>query len=111
MSVERSFIKAVAGLNPASQDMQPAIARMEQWLVALGQTTVSNALSGTALLEQGALAQSALNLNQQLRVQRESWADSWASMAPAQELADRFRDRIMLLVFGSFNAGKSFYRH
>lgn len=107
MSVESSFIKAVADLNPASQDMQPAIAKMEQWLVDLGQTTVSKALTGTALLEQGALAQSVRNLNQQLQVQRESWADSWASLAPAQELADRFRDRIMLLVFGSFNAGKS----
>ncbi len=107
MSVESLFIKAVADLNPASQDRQPAIAKMEQWLVDLGQTTVSKALSDTALLEQGALAQSARNLNQQLQVQRESWADSWASLAPAQELADRFRDRIMLLVFGSFNAGKS----
>lgn len=107
MSVESSFIQAVAALNPASQDMQPAIAKMEQWLVDLGQTTVAQALSGTALVEQGTLAQSARHLNQQLQQQRESWADSWTALAPAQDLADRFRDRIMLLVFGSFNAGKS----
>ena len=107
MSVESTFLKAVAQLNPASQDMQPAIAKMEQWLVDLGQTTVTQALSGKALAEQGALAQSARQLNQQLQEQKEAWAASWSALAPAQELADRFRDRIMLLVFGSFNAGKS----
>ncbi len=107
MSVESTFIKAVAQLNPASQDMQPAIAKMEQWLADLGQTTVAQALSCTALAEQGTLAHSARQLNQQLQEQQEAWAASWSALAPAQELADRFRDRIMLLVFGSFNAGKS----
>ena len=107
MSVESTFIKAVAQLNPASQDMQPAIAKMEQWLADLGQTTVAQALSCTALAEQETLAHSARQLNQQLQEQKEAWAASWSALAPAQELADRFRDRIMLLVFGSFNAGKS----
>src|SRR5690606_4921013 len=107
MSVESTFIKAVAQLNPASQDMQPAIAKMEQWLADLGQTTVAQALSCTALAEQGTLAHSARQLNQQLQEQKEAWAASWSALAPAQALADRFRDRIMLLVFGLFDAGKS----
>ena len=107
MSVERVFFQAVADLKPTSQDMQPAIVLMGQWLEQLGQATVSKALSGTGLREQGALAQSARQVNQQLQQQREGWADSWTALAPAQELAERFRDRIMLLVFGSFNAGKS----
>ena len=85
MSVESTFIKAVAQLNPASQDMQPAIARMEQWLADLGQTTVAQSLSGTALVEQGVLAQSAQQVNHQLQAQREARAASWSALAPPQE--------------------------
>ena len=107
MAVESSFIQAVAALQPASQDNQPAIAQMEQWLADLGQTTKDKSLSQTGLVQDAGLAQSAQHLNQALQMQRDSWAQSWVALAPAQNLADRFRDRIMLLVFGSFNAGKS----
>lgn len=107
MSAESILIRAIADLQPACQESQPAITRMEQWLTELEQATLTQVLSDTGLHEQGTLARAVGHLNQQLQEHRAGWATSWTTLIPAQELAERFRDRIMLLVFGSFNAGKS----
>jgi predicted GTPase len=36
-----------------------------------------------------------------------AWTREWVSLEPAQALAETFDDKILLLVFGKFNAGKS----
>lgn len=48
-----------------------------------------------------------LEMNQQLELHMQGWDAQWAALAPAQSLAEAFDDKVMLLVFGKFNAGKS----
>ncbi len=53
------------------------------------------------------LAQQASEVNALLTTSMQAWELQWEALEPARQLAQAFEDRVMLLVYGKFNAGKS----
>lgn len=84
----------------------------ESELLALRDRFVSTlaaipASNDTALNEESALYQQNLRLRQALEQSINHWAERWEQTSPMRALSDAFADRVIFLVFGKVNAGKS----
>lgn len=106
-SHEQRFINTVATLEFDSRDVGNVMERLEAWLAGLIGDLDASRLSVKGLSPESSLATQAEAINTGLQAHQRNWACQWASLRPAQELADAFEDKVILLVFGKFNAGKS----
>lgn len=61
----------------------------------------------TALNEESSLYQQNLRLRQALEQSISDWAERWEQTSPMRALSEAFADRVIFLVFGKVNAGKS----
>ncbi|WP_228529991.1 dynamin family protein [Diaphorobacter caeni] len=80
---------------------------MANWLADLVQALATTELVPAGLHQDSALAQQMQSLNALTQSCEPRWAAQWAELQPAQTLANALDDKVMLLVFGKFNAGKS----
>lgn len=106
-SCERRFIAAVDAVELGSRDVGRAMDALHEWLGALSSSLGAGQLRHTGLCEAHPLAVEAAAIDVMMRESVESWSRQWADLQPAQVLADAFDDKVILLVFGKFNAGKS----
>jgi len=104
---ERQFIAAIGASSPVAGDTEAAVRQMDDWLARLGRELDAVRLPWAGLDEHSMFAQRARDIDARLGTLAQAWARRRAALAPAQALADAFGDRIVLLVFGKFNAGKS----
>lgn len=88
-------------------DLADMLRQLDSWLDALHCSLDAGLALPPGLQPASALARQAAAVNQLLQDCRARWARQWAALQPAQMLADDFDSRLMLLVFGKFNAGKS----
>lgn len=81
--------------------------QMQDWRNQLGDAIQQHLVLATGFQAESPLLELQSELNQQLEAHLQSWDAAWEALAPAQSLAKVFDDKVMLLVFGKFNAGKS----
>ena len=104
---EQRFIAAVEGLELSHRDISESLNNLENWLRHLTDELSAHPLSCVILQQHSALAEQAHIINASLQTSMQDWARQWKALEPAHALADTFNDKIMLLVFGKFNSGKS----
>lgn len=107
LSNEQHFVAEVDAFEFIAHDLEKILRSLEDWLAQLTSNFQSKRLAWAGLKERSALAQQAEAINTVLGNSALAWAEQWASLAPAQALAETFDDKVLLLVFGKFNAGKS----
>lgn len=88
-------------------DLTHILRELDGWLERLQHGLGAGLAQPPGLQAAGALARQAEVVNRLLQDCRARWTRQWAGLQPAQALADDFDGRLMLLVFGRFNAGKS----
>ena len=99
---------AAEGVALTEADLRHTKARLHAWLSDLAQALAAHRIDvPESLRDTHALAQQADQLNALLTTSAQAWERQWDDLAPARQLAQAFEDRVMLLVFGKFNAGKS----
>jgi len=106
-SHEQHFIDDVEDVEFVAQDIERPLHALIDQLAQLDVGLQRNRLGVDGLKETGALAQQAQAINASLETLAEHWPRQWREKQAAQELAEEFSNKAMLLVFGKFNAGKS----
>lgn len=104
---EQRFIADVDAFEFIDSELETILHLLEDWLSRLTTTLQSQRLTCAGLAQHNALATLAEATNTLLRHSVPAWAQQWANLKPAQALAESFDDKVLLLVFGKFNAGKS----
>lgn len=104
---EQRFMSKADSFSVTERDLQPVLQRMNDWFAELLQTLDANCLKSHDLQPGSALARQARAIVADVKASRCRWAKQWTELHPAQSLAQSFEDKVMLLVFGKFNAGKS----
>ena len=106
-SHEQRFIAEADEFEFTARDVEQLLHSLDDWLANLSEELRSNRLACAGLKEHSALAGQAETVNTVLRESMQAWSRQWADLEQAQTLADTFGDKVLLLVFGKFNAGKS----
>ncbi|MCI2810637.1 GTPase [Eoetvoesiella caeni] len=104
---EQRFIAAIEGLELSHRDISEILSGLENWLAHLTDDLATHSLSCAIWQQHSPLAKHVLAINAGLQTSMQDWTRQWEALEPAHELADTFNDKVMLLVFGKFNAGKS----
>lgn len=111
MDMHRSAIQNfIDRLNQSGQNdfaIDHVLQEMQDWRSQLGYALQQQRQLAAGFQSTSHVQALQLEMKQQLEQQMQSWDAQWAALAPAQSLADAFDDKVMLLVFGKFNAGKS----
>ncbi|MFJ3056812.1 dynamin family protein [Herbaspirillum sp. NPDC087042] len=106
-SGEHDFIEAVRHPGSDGIDLAPLMTRMREWLASLGQALEAGRIDSAGLRPGSALALRIEAIHRELEEQQRHRQQQWQALAPARALAQHFEGKVMLLVFGKFNAGKS----
>jgi predicted GTPase len=106
-SNEQRFISEVDEFRFIAADIEEILRRLEDWLFRLNSDLRSSRSVSSGLSKRSALVYEAGSIDTILIESAQKWAQQWSRLRPAQELADSFEDKVLLLVFGKFNAGKS----
>ncbi|MRT27851.1 dynamin family protein [Herbaspirillum sp. CAH-3] len=104
---EQHFIDSIGRTGQGEADLQPVLAALRTWLAALGQAFDDAPLPAGGLQSASPLARRIAALHEDRIHQARRREQQWIALAPARALAQRFEGKLMLLVFGKFNAGKS----
>jgi hypothetical protein len=104
---EQHFIDSIGRTGQGEADLQPVLAALRAWLAALGQAFDDAPLLAAGLQSASPLARRIAALHEDRIHQARRREQQWIALAPARALAQRFEGKLMLLVFGKFNAGKS----
>lgn len=106
-SNEQLFIDDVDAFAFITHDVERIVRSMEDWLAQLSSNLQESRLACAGMKRQNALARHAENIDTVIRKSMLAWTHQWESLEPAHALAETFDDKVLLLVFGKFNAGKS----
>ena len=104
---ERRFIDETDGVEFLAQDAGQALDALQAWFARFESDLQGSRVLCEGLKEQAGLARQACAIDAELRRGAQAWPAQWASLQEAHALAEAFGDRMLLLVFGKFNAGKS----
>ncbi|KAK43471.1 hypothetical protein BG58_32195 [Caballeronia jiangsuensis] len=106
-SNEHRFIADVDAFDFITHDVTTIVDSMEEWLAGLNSHLQVSRLTWSGLNECNALAWKAKAINTAVDQGMAACVEQWQSYEPARAFADSFDDKVLLLVFGKFNAGKS----
>jgi GTPase SAR1 family protein len=104
---EKAFITGLESFEFNSQDLDAQQQQLESRQVELEEFLASNELKASGLKKQHPLPGKVEQFNTLKQQYIPAWEQAKKDLAPALELADSFADKLMFLVFGKFNAGKS----
>jgi predicted GTPase len=106
-SNEQQFIADVDAFEFITQDVTTIVRSMQQWLARLRSQLESNRLTCDGLNEHSELVRKADAINAIVIQSMANWTAQWQGYEPVRAFANSFDDKLLLLVFGKFNAGKS----
>ncbi|SAL87445.1 GTP-binding protein, HSR1-related [Caballeronia arvi] len=106
-SNEQRFVADVEAFEFITLDVTTIVRSMEEWLARLSTHLRSSRLTWRGLNEQSEVAWKADAINISVEQSMARWTEQWRSYEPAHAFADSYDDKVLLLVFGKFNAGKS----
>lgn len=101
------FIDAIETFDKPQHDLVMHLNNMHKWRDELRTDIHNKFIQPTGLIPESQIAQCIAKLNSHLLQQLESWDAKLDALKPAQSLTATFIDKVMLLIFGKFNAGKS----
>lgn len=105
---ELRLISTVDGVLLTQVDLTGVKQQLQDWLSVLTQALADHRLQcPPSLRDTHVLARRIGEIDALLTRCAEDWMRQWAIRQPGQRLAQDFEDKIMLLVYGKFNAGKS----
>ncbi|QNB06493.1 hypothetical protein G5S34_06765 [Herbaspirillum frisingense] len=107
---EQRFIDIIGSSGSsggAEADVATLLAALRDWLASLDAALTAGRIDAGGLQPGSALAQRIGALHQALAQQHQQREAQWLALAPARALAQHFEGKLMVLVFGKFNAGKS----
>lgn len=107
MSEEQRFMAEVEAVALGSEDLRPALARLDDWLSSLGTGLAGARLSTAALREDSEIGRRIAAVNTVIEACISDWPRQRDALRPAEALARSLDQAVVLLVFGKFNAGKS----
>lgn len=99
---------AADGVALTEVDLVQVKGRLHAWVSELTQALAAHQIGVPGTVRAAhALAQQASEVHALLTTSAQAWERQWEELEPARQLAQAFEDRVMLLVYGKFNAGKS----
>lgn len=104
---EYRFMSEVDALDFFEQDLEAILRKLTDRFGHLTRDLDTAGLNRDGLRDGSTLARQADAVNRLLKDSIAAWAGQWVDLQPAQALAHAFEDHAILLVFGTFNAGKS----
>ncbi|MBH1965650.1 MAG: 50S ribosome-binding GTPase [Comamonadaceae bacterium] len=105
---ELRLIETADGIELTQVDLSEVKQALNDWLSSLSKALTEHQLQRPPSLRDGhALLLRIKHINALVVESAETWKRQWTALAPAQMLSQAFDDKVMLLVFGKFNAGKS----
>lgn len=104
---EKTFIKGLESFVFGSQDLSAEQQQLESWQTELEAFLQTHKFSTEGLTKKHPLTQVINQFSAQKEQYLPAWAQSKKDLTPALDLAKAFSDKLMFLVFGKFNAGKS----
>lgn len=107
LEYEKRFIATVDQFEPSFQDVSQMLEHLEQWRLGLSKSLAYYRINDEQLNKKSALAKKIQATHTAMEAHIASWPEQWEKLKPAQEFADNFDDKLILLVYGKFNAGKS----
>jgi predicted GTPase len=107
LSHEQRFISTVESLEFAAQDIEKVMQSLNDWLEQLNAELQANRFVCAGLNKHSALFHQTDVIDAALRNGIQLWSQQWVDLEVARTLADTLDDKVLLLVFGKFNAGKS----
>lgn len=104
---ERAWIERLEQIESSVDDLAKQQAVLEQWLGELEQDLTKYTFLSKGFDACHELSQTIQKLNQQITAYPKHWGATRQALQPALDLAHAFYDKVVFLVFGKFNAGKS----
>ena len=104
---EQRFIAEVDSLKFGAQDVDSVLHALDRWLTQLEEGLRAARLTCDGLADHHPLACRANAIDVALDTGIRAWAQQWADLEGAHTLSNALDDKVLLLVFGKFNAGKS----
>lgn len=106
-SKEQLFIADVEAFDFIAHDLQCLMQAMNDRLAQCRSALVSARLAWPGLDAGHPLARDAEAVNAAVGTSLHDWTEQWQRLEPALALSESFEDKLVLLVYGKFNAGKS----
>lgn len=106
-NVETEFLARLNALEIAPFEISGVLDALFDWRRSLIDGLTAQPLSCKVLSAQHGLAKCLADINDYIAGFHTCWEKQWQARQTAQALAHHFDDKLMLLVFGKFNAGKS----
>ncbi|WP_171478482.1 dynamin family protein [Acinetobacter sp. WCHAc060033] len=103
----QTFIHATEAFDQPEKDIVTHLDKMHTWHQQLARNLNDQRLNSHGLTSESSIALDIATLNAQLDRYLNHWETQSDTLHAAQSVADHFDDKIILLIFGKFNAGKS----
>ncbi|AXQ21646.1 dGTPase [Acinetobacter wuhouensis] len=103
----QTFIHATEAFDQPEKDIVAHLDKMHAWHQQLARNLNDQRLNSHGLTSESSIALDIATLNAQLDRYLNHWETQLDTLHAAQSIADHFDDKIILLIFGKFNAGKS----
>ncbi|MCR4532508.1 dynamin family protein [Acinetobacter venetianus] len=103
----QTFIHATEVFDQPEKDIVAHLDKMHAWHQQLARNLNDQRLNSHGLTSESSIALDIATLNTQLDRYLNHWETQSDTLHAAQSVADHFDDKIILLIFGKFNAGKS----
>lgn len=107
MNAEHEFMRSVQEAQVLKLDLGTQVQGLEQWLADLLNRLETPLMVSSVLTGESSLAHGLASIQEQKQSYPQQWDAQWEELKPALNMADAFGDKLMFLVFGKFNAGKS----
>lgn len=101
------LIEQLEAFDRIPQDVTIHLEQMQDWQSNLTQALQHQLIQNHSFAQQSKFAGQISAVNHSITDQIASWQSHCDALKPAQDLAHQFGDKIILLIFGKFNAGKS----
>jgi len=106
-NTEEQFINKLSAIKVEPIDLREILNSLMNWRDELLPPLLQRPLICKTLAENHPVAQKLNGINDSVAKLDERWKQQWEERQPAQNLARYFDDKLMFLVYGKFNAGKS----
>lgn len=100
------FITAIQSVAD-SKDLTPSLTAMQQWQDNIWHALQDNNLSVTQLNPEGDIAQQIAQFTAWLQQTQQDSQTAYTQLSATQHLIEQFEQKVMFLLYGKFNAGKS----
>ena len=104
---EHCFLSTINSVSRTHTDLTPVLAELDQWQSSLEQNLASLQWPLSGLHDDSDFVMQVNAINQTLQGLSPHWEFQRSELSHAREISDLLEEKVILLVFGKFNVGKS----